>query len=644
MFKFRDTRLGARSVIGFGVGIVLILAVAVIGAVEVSSISDHLTRINDVNSVKQRYAINFRGSVHDRAISVRDVVLVDSTEQVTDAVATIEKLAGFYEQSAVPLDAMFEPGSDVSAEEREILDRIKAVEQLTLPLIEQVVSLRMAGNTEGARELLNTKAKPALIAWLGVINEFIDLQESMNKSEAVAARAIAEGFPWVMLAVSALAALASVGFAAWNVRSIRVLRPLAANMLRLSDGDLDVEIPMAAGRNEVGEITEAVEKFREAARHQRRMAEAEIANGQVTAERARIMSDFQAEFDTGVAAILSGNYEVRLNQSSGDADISRICVNFNELMRVINSGLTEAGQVMESLASADLTRRMEGSYLGPFDALKQNTNAVADKISGIVLQLSSASKNLKSATGELLSGTDDLAARTGRQASNIQQTALAMDKLAKAVTGSTQEAELSSASAGSVATLANEGRQVMGEATMAMERIRLSSGKISNIIGLIDDIAFQTNLLALNASVEAARAGDAGKGFAVVAVEVRRLAQSAAQASNEVKALIDQSASEVTSGSKLVDGASQKLVSILSAAEQSSSLMQSISSASIIQSREISQISAAINELEQMTQHNASLVEETNAAIGQAEVQASEMDKIVDVFSVGRKDRLRQAA
>lgn len=644
MVSIRDVRLGTRSVVGFGVGITLILAVAIIGTVEVSRISEGLTKINDVNSVKQRYAINFRGSVHDRAISIRDVVLVDSEEQVAESVATIDTLADFYEESAGPLDAMFTPGADVTAEEREILKRIKQVEQTTLPLIDRIVSLRVGGDTAAARQVLNTEGKPAFVAWLAVINEFIDLQESMNKAEAASARGIAEGFPWVMLAVSAIAVLASIGFAAWNVRSIRLLRPLAANMLKLADGDLDVRIPEAKGRNEIGEITAAVEKFREAARQQRKMADAEIASGLVTAASAKTMSEFQEEFDAVVAAILGGNYEAKLEVTSRDPEIARICTNFNELMSVVNAGLSEAGQVMERLAAADLTERMGGSYVGPFDALKRNTNAVADKISAIVLQLRSASKNLKSATGELLSGTDDLAERTGRQAGNVQHTASVMEELAKVVSGSAHEAELSSTSAEAVAQLASEGRQVMGQTTSAMERIKTSSGKISNIIGLIDDIAFQTNLLALNASVEAARAGDAGKGFAVVAVEVRRLAQSAAQASNEVKALIDQSASEVTTGSKLVDSAAEKLASILSAAEQSSRLMHSISGASTVQSREISKISAAIREMEEMTQHNAALVEQTNAAIGQTEVQASELDKIVDVFSVSRKRRLEEAA
>jgi methyl-accepting chemotaxis protein len=167
-----------------------------------------------------------------------------------------------------------------------------------------------------------------------------------------------------------------------------------------------------------------------------------------------------------------------------------------------------------------------------------------------------------------------------------------------------------------------------------MERITQSSAKISNIIGMIDDIAFQTNLLALNASVEAARAGDAGKGFAVVAVEVRRLAQSAAQASSEVKVLIEQSAGEVNTGSKLVSDAAGKLKAMLDAARGNNGLLDQIAQDSREQASAIDEVTVAVRTMDEMTQHNAALVEQTNAAIEQTEGQARELDRIVEIFQI----------
>jgi methyl-accepting chemotaxis protein len=176
-----------------------------------------------------------------------------------------------------------------------------------------------------------------------------------------------------------------------------------------------------------------------------------------------------------------------------------------------------------------------------------------------------------------------------------------------------------------------------------MERITASSTRISNIIGMIDDIAFQTNLLALNASVEAARAGEAGKGFAVVAVEVRRLAQSAAQASSEVKALIEQSASEVNTGSKLVADAAGKLTSMLEAVRATNALMEEIARDSREQAASIDEVNVAVRTMDEMTQHNAALVEETNAAIEQTEAQARELDRVVAVVTLEQRAESKRA-
>jgi methyl-accepting chemotaxis protein len=206
-----------------------------------------------------------------------------------------------------------------------------------------------------------------------------------------------------------------------------------------------------------------------------------------------------------------------------------------------------------------------------------------------------------------------------------------------------QRAKEATGVAAGVTRTAEDGGQVMQHATEAMERITTSSGKISNIIGLIDDIAFQTNLLALNASVEAARAGESGRGFAVVAVEVRRLAQSAAKASSDVKALVEQSSTEVKGGSKLVAEAATKLTAMLTAARTSNTLMEGIARDSQEQAASIEEVNAAVRTMDEMTQHNAALVEETNAALEQAEAQASELDRIVEVFTLAPGDRTQTA-
>jgi methyl-accepting chemotaxis protein len=289
---------------------------------------------------------------------------------------------------------------------------------------------------------------------------------------------------------------------------------------------------------------------------------------------------------------------------------------------------------LDRLAQGDLDCRIEAKFDGVFAAVCDRFNSSVEQLSDVMSQIKGASGAVKAATSEILAGVNDLSERTTKQAAAIEETSAAMEQLSTTVIDNAKRSEQASAKSQNVAATAALTGEVMTRSNAAMERISSSSSKISSIIGLIDDIAFQTNLLALNASVEAARAGDAGKGFAVVAVEVRRLAQSAASASSDVKVLIEQSASEVTVGSKLVAEAAQKLDEMLGSIEESSQLIKDISSASSEQSNAIAEVSTAIRQMDEMTQHNAALVEQTNAAIEQTENQANELDRIVDQFTV----------
>jgi len=303
------------------------------------------------------------------------------------------------------------------------------------------------------------------------------------------------------------------------------------------------------------------------------------------------------------------------------------------------------GAALQDLARGNLTTRIDADFAPEFAQIKTDTNAVFDQLELLVKRLVEASHSLRVATGEILSGANDLSERTTRQAAAIEETSAAMEQLMHTVTDNAGRAELASGKASAASTLAAEGGQVMKDANAAMDRIAESSQKISNIIGMIDDIAFQTNLLALNASVEAARAGEAGKGFAVVAVEVRRLAQNAAQASHDVKQLIDRSAAEVRGGGQLVSDATRKLERIVAAVGENATLMRDMAEAGTSQTSAIQQISVAVRQMDEMTQHNAALVEETNAAIEQTEAQAGELDLIVDTFSLSTdKRRDRRAA
>jgi methyl-accepting chemotaxis protein len=441
---------------------------------------------------------------------------------------------------------------------------------------------------------------------------------------------------WILLAVGgvSLLVLGALGYLLSRLMMAPV--PALANTMKaVAGGDYEVTVPFIERRNEVGEMARAVEVFRENGLKVSQMTEEERASSQRRrVERTDMMVALQAAFGEVVDAAIAGDFSKRVHAQFPDPELNALAGSVNNLVETVDRGIGETGEVLAALADTNLTKRMAGSYQGSFAKLKTDTNAVADKLTEVVTQLRSTSRTLKTATGEILSGANDLSERTTKQAATIEETSAAMEQLASTVAENARMAEDANGKAQAVSESTAQSGATMNEANQAMERITSSSAKISNIIGMIDDIAFQTNLLALNASVEAARAGDAGKGFAVVAVEVRRLAQSAASASSDVKALIEQSANEVRGGSKLVSNASEQLIAMLEAVNQNASLMQSIAKASREQAAAIDEVSVAVRTLDEMTQHNAALVEETNAAIEQTEGQASELDRVIDIFTI----------
>jgi methyl-accepting chemotaxis protein len=408
----------------------------------------------------------------------------------------------------------------------------------------------------------------------------------------------------------------------------------------LAQGDLSVEVDGMTRADEIGAMARSVGVFRENALKISSMTDEErAASEQRRVDRTSMMQRLQRSFGEVVDAAVDGDFTKRVQANFEDPELNKLAQSVNNLVDTVDRGLSETGAVLAALASQDLTARMSGQHRGAFARLKDDINAVTDSLNQFVGGLRRTSNSLRTATREILSGANDLSERTTKQAATIEETSATMETLSATVVGNAKRAETASDMAEAVSRTATEGGAVMNRATDAMERITQSSGKISNIIGLIDDIAFQTNLLALNASVEAARAGEAGKGFAVVAVEVRRLAQSAAQASNEVKGLIEQSGTEVAGGSKLVAEAAAKLSAMLDAARQNRELLSSIAADNRAQAEQIAEVNVAVRTLDEMTQHNAALVEETNASIEQTEAQASELDKVVDVFRVAEEGR-----
>lgn len=360
---------------------------------------------------------------------------------------------------------------------------------------------------------------------------------------------------------------------------------------------------------------------------------------QAEKDRVQIIRDLSEQIGGAIDAAIVGDFTKQLHTDQKNSEFSAIAQQVNTLIATVDRGLLETGHVLDALAHTDLSKRVEGNYQGAFRKLKDDTNKVADNLGDVIGKLRQTSHSLKAATGEILDGANDLSQRTLKQAATIEQTSAAMQQLSNTVIDSAKQADEAQLSSKQLSVTAEKSGVVVNQTTEAMLRITESSSKISNVIGMIDDISFQTNLLALNASVEAARAGEAGKGFAVVAVEVRRLAQSAAEASTEVKALVEQSMNEVSNGSEFVREVSENLTDMISSIQLNSERILGLATSSREQATAIEEVNVAVGQMDEMTQHNAALVEETNAAIEQADSQVNELDNIVVVFKLKTDDK-----
>jgi methyl-accepting chemotaxis protein len=318
---------------------------------------------------------------------------------------------------------------------------------------------------------------------------------------------------------------------------------------------------------------------------------------------------------TGIVnAAKTGDFGRRIGLSGKTGFLEILSAGINQLADTIAVALTEVTDLMSAMAHGDLSRRMAGDYEGELLRLKQDANATADKLAQVVGQTVQGMAAIKATTAELSTGAVDLSSRTEEQVASLEQIGASIRQLTTTV-------EQSADSAGRASEVANA-------AISAMDGIEQSSRRISDIVGMIDEIAFQTNLLALNAAVEAARAGEAGRGFAVVAGEVRGLAQRSSQASKDIKTLILNSSSQVKQGVELVNKAG--------------AILAEIAEANKAQSASVREVQEAIGQTEQVTQQNAALVEESTAALGSADQQVQTVTEVISFFKVAAESSGRK--
>jgi methyl-accepting chemotaxis protein len=511
--------VGRRLALGFGTLLAVLVAVTALAVAKVQTIKTDLQANSAEHAPIQRYAINFRGSAHDRSIAARDVVLAKTPEDRARELQAIDKLAAFYAASAGPLEQQLARSAD--AKDLNLLyGAIKDVEAKAVAATKDVIARTERGDTEGAQQVLWTQVKPLYEQWLAAINKLIDFEEAKLQAKNKEALDEATGFLTVMLVVLGISLV------------------------------LGAVLGWLIGRSIVGQL--------------------------------------------GAEPSALGEMASRVAQG--------------DLSPVPGAAQARPGSVLASLAA------MQASLAEVVGRVREASDAIA------------------TGSAEIANGSADLSARTEQQASSLQQTAASMEQMNASVKNNAQSAQQATELAGEATKAAAKGGEVVSQVVTTMDEITSSSRRIADIITVIDGIAFQTNILALNAAVEAARAGEQGRGFAVVAGEVRNLAQRSADAAKEIKGLIGTSVEKVDAGAQLVRAAGATMEDIVAQVRSVSTLIGEISNASTQQAGGIGQVSTAVATLDQSTQQNAALVEQSTAAAEGLKQQAASLSEAVRVF------------
>jgi len=351
----------------------------------------------------------------------------------------------------------------------------------------------------------------------------------------------------------------------------------------------------------------------------------------------------QQQVENLIEQAVQGNLSERINAEEFDGFMKNLSESINLMLDTVVEPLSNCQSVLTEMAAGNLQKTMQGDYNGAFADLQSAINTTIDNLRNMVSEIMESSSHVSTSSREISQGNTDLSQRTEEQASSLEETASSMEELTATVKENSDAAIKANQLSETTMQQAESGGKVVEDAIVAMKEINNASREISDIIGVIDEIAFQTNLLALNAAVEAARAGDQGRGFAVVAAEVRNLAQRSASAAKDIKSLISNSVDKVNQGTELVNDSGQKLSEIVESVRNVTGLVSEIANASEEQANGIEEVNQAITQMDNMTQQNSALVEQAAAAAEALTEQAGNMLELMSFFKTGDESGVKNA-
>ena len=600
---------------GFTVMIMIIIFITTIGIYKVNFIDDTLNVIVEVNSVKQRYAINFRGSVHDRAIAIRDLVLAtDKNDPLFQkSVEDIKKLEDFYIQSAKPLDTIFKDGLNVDNIEKEILNKIKNVEKNTLPLVTKIIELKMNNQNSEAKELLLDKASGNFTQWLKVVNEFIDYQENKNQIATPEAREVASSFSSIMIIILLISLIIGVLIAylisSQLVKSVQKVQTGLQDFFDfLNKKTTKSSIIDLNSKDEFGQMAKTINS---------NIQDIEKSTLQDD-EFVKDIADFAKE-------IGNGNLTAQITKETQTKSLLELKEILSKMQLDLNQSIAECIPTLIHVLSSYKNHDFTVTSPNTTSKVAVAINELGDVISDLLSQSFNVGKSLENSSETLINNVEKLNLSSNEAASSLEETSDVLEEITTTVSNNSKNVIEMENYSKEVDSSAKEGQKLAKNTGEAMIEITDQVNAITESISVIDQIAFQTNILSLNAAVEAATAGEAGKGFAVVAQEVRNLASQSAAAANEIKTLVEVATSKALYGKSISNEMIEGYDKLLGNIEKTTESIESIAIASKEQEKGISQINSSIALLDSKTQENASIANETKEIAMKTDVIAREI-------------------